>query len=235
MQQASTAQSSARPGQSIRPAQSRADLDALQMKRNELKSQLTSISERRRELFPQQMLAQGNPRRDLEARVKALDDRSARLEQELLQTDDAITDALARGVAVDRSGQGSVTIGRPGQPGVTIIPPWDAGRAMKNEMARVMVFEGLGFVLLGLILWRVLRRRGPASALRLAPEESARMAQLQRAVDVIAVEVERISEGQRYVTKLLGDKLPAIGTGPAQDIPAARREALPARKVDTAT
>jgi len=31
------------------------------------------------------------------------------------------------------------------------------------------------------------------------------MDQLQNAVDAIAVEVERISEGQRYVTKMLND------------------------------
>jgi hypothetical protein len=31
------------------------------------------------------------------------------------------------------------------------------------------------------------------------------MDQLQTAVDAIALEVERISEGQRYVTKVLGE------------------------------
>jgi len=147
------------------------------------------------------MLAQGNRRSELESRVKALDDRSARLEQELLQADDAITDALARGITLEESRR----------PGITIVP----GRGNVGEdVATVMFVEALSFVLLGVVLFRRLRRRGPFAVARLAPEEAARLEQLQRSVDVIAVEVERISEGQRYVTKVLGDKLPAIGVGP---------------------
>jgi hypothetical protein len=46
--------------------------------------------------------------------------------------------------------------------------------------------------------------------------------QLQSAVDVIAVEVERIAEGQRYVSKLLNEKLPALGAGAAQELPVKR-------------
>jgi hypothetical protein len=232
MQQTNT-KSAVQTAQTIRPAQTRAELDALEMKRGELRGQLASLSERRRELFPRQMLAQGTERRDLDARLQQLDARGARLEQELMQTDDAITDALARGITVDRSSDLRREL--TGQGGATTVPPRQEGRDFKRTMASVMFFEGLGFVILGLILWRMFRRRGPASPVRLVPEESARLEQLQRAVDVIAVEVERISEGQRYVTKLLGDKLPAIGAGPAQDISAARREGQPARKVDAAS
>ena len=50
------------------------------------------------------------------------------------------------------------------------------------------------------------------SKLPKAPAESAeRMERLERAIDSIAVEVERISENQRFVTKLLaerGDRAP---------------------------
>ena len=42
-------------------------------------------------------------------------------------------------------------------------------------------------------------------------EISDRMAKLDNAVDAMAVEVERISEGQRFVTKLLAER----GTTPA--------------------
>jgi hypothetical protein len=50
-----------------------------------------------------------------------------------------------------------------------------------------------------------------------------RLERLEQAVDSIAVEVERISEGQRFVTKLLSDR--------AQSLP----DAMPApmRRVDT--
>ena len=42
-------------------------------------------------------------------------------------------------------------------------------------------------------------------------EISDRMAKLDNAVDAMAVEVERISEGQRFVTKVLAER----GTAPA--------------------
>lgn len=39
-----------------------------------------------------------------------------------------------------------------------------------------------------------------------APLADARLARLERAVDAIALEVERISEAQRFTTKLLSDQ-----------------------------
>jgi hypothetical protein len=35
-----------------------------------------------------------------------------------------------------------------------------------------------------------------------------RLARVEQAVEAIAIEIERVSEGQRYVTKLLGDRIP---------------------------
>ena len=38
-----------------------------------------------------------------------------------------------------------------------------------------------------------------------------RLARIEQAVDAIAVETERISEGQRFTTKLLSERTPARG------------------------
>lgn len=216
MQQTPRSTSTGR-AQTIAPAQTRAELDALDMKRTELRRQLESNIERRALLGEQMRQSQGTTaQRDIEARIKALDDRSANIDQQLNQIDDVVSAALASGITVDRSREG-VTIVRPGgQQGITILPP-RFGRDTSVSIAQVMFFEGLGFMLLGLILWRVLRRRGPASAVRLAPEESGRLEQLQRSIDVIALEVERISEGQRYVTKVLGEKQPVISSRAGRD------------------
>ena len=61
-------------------------------------------------------------------------------------------------------------------------------------------------------------------AKRLAPQDAAaqarieeRLNQLTTAVDAIAVEVERISEGQRFTTKLLADNAATSGV-PAPSI-----------------
>lgn len=48
-----------------------------------------------------------------------------------------------------------------------------------------------------------LRRREPSRSL---PLEDDRLKRLEQAVDAIAVEVERISEAQRFTTKLLSER-----------------------------
>jgi len=45
-----------------------------------------------------------------------------------------------------------------------------------------------------------------ADAHGIPAEVSSRLERMEQAIDSIAVEVERISEGQRYTTKLLSDK-----------------------------
>jgi hypothetical protein len=43
---------------------------------------------------------------------------------------------------------------------------------------------------------------------RTNPETDDRLERIEQAVDAMSVEVERIAEGQRFVTKLLADKAP---------------------------
>lgn len=49
----------------------------------------------------------------------------------------------------------------------------------------------------------------------LSPDVSARLDRIERAVESVAIEVERISEGQRFVTKVLSDRgdMPRIPPG----------------------
>ncbi len=42
----------------------------------------------------------------------------------------------------------------------------------------------------------------------------ARLARIEQAVDAIAVEVERVAEGQRFTTSLLADRVPGVGRSP---------------------
>lgn len=57
-------------------------------------------------------------------------------------------------------------------------------------------------VLLGLyVTWRVWPRGGP-EATQAIPLFDDRLDRLQQSLDAIAVEVERVEEGQRYVVKL---------------------------------
>lgn len=44
---------------------------------------------------------------------------------------------------------------------------------------------------------------------RLPPEVADRLERMEQAIDSIAIEVERISEGQRFTTRLLAERMPA--------------------------
>jgi hypothetical protein len=83
---------------------------------------------------------------------------------------------------------------------------------MNNEiLEELMVFVGL-MALLGsltkIILSIVNRRRIPANAAATPALEdiAQRLGRIEQAVDATAVEVERISEAQRFTTKLLVEK-----------------------------
>jgi hypothetical protein len=57
------------------------------------------------------------------------------------------------------------------------------------------------------------------------PETNERLERLEQGVEAIAIEIERVSEGQRFVTKLLaegtaGTKLPSGRV--AEEVPASR-------------
>lgn len=60
---------------------------------------------------------------------------------------------------------------------------------------------------IGLPLARAYSRRVDAEAKnpRVPPEVSGRLERIEQAIEAVAIEVERISEGQRFTTKLLSE------------------------------
>lgn len=194
--------------------QQRTDVNALRLKREELKNQLQGLTERRVLLSVQLQQAQGGDAgRALERQIAELDARTARIEADLNRTDDAITRSLDRDIA--NQGDLPITAAPPALPAPTIAGPegvWSIQpafprneSAIAREMMRPLIlFGSLQLALLAVIAWRWIRAKPAAGTVRLSPEDSGRIDQLQRAVDVIAVEVERISESQRFVNKALG-------------------------------
>ena len=89
-----------------------------------------------------------------------------------------------------------------------VIPP---GREEWHELA------GPLFLALAIGFAKTLFRRAnqPGLPPQVLTETAQRLERLEGAVDSIAIEIERISEGQRFVTKLLseGQHAPAIGAG----------------------
>jgi hypothetical protein len=77
------------------------------------------------------------------------------------------------------------------------------------QVMTVIVMTIGSLVAIGLgtrILWRWSSPRRPAVG---APHDEDRMQRLETAVDAIAIEVERISEAQRFMVGLLSESLPA--------------------------
>jgi hypothetical protein len=75
------------------------------------------------------------------------------------------------------------------------------------------------FMTLGLpvsIAWARRIFRGRPQPTPLPPEYSSRLDNIERAIDAVAIEVERISEGQRFVTKIFAQRQdPAAKAAPA--------------------
>ncbi len=60
----------------------------------------------------------------------------------------------------------------------------------------------LGLPIIRAIVRAVERRAAPPSTPSLPPDLSARLDRIEQTVDSIAVEIERVAEGQRFLTKI---------------------------------
>lgn len=76
------------------------------------------------------------------------------------------------------------------------------------QVMTVIVASTAGFVAIGLgarMLWRAGSR---VKSRAVAAADDGRLERLEAAVDAIAIEVERISESQRFTVGLLSERLP---------------------------
>lgn len=92
---------------------------------------------------------------------------------------------------------------------------------INHDIIPIALFAMVAVVSLGVPLARGLARRleqgGPT---KLPAEVLARLERMEQAIDSIAVEVERISEGQRFTTKLLAERASEAGEiAPSRDRP----------------
>jgi hypothetical protein len=88
----------------------------------------------------------------------------------------------------------------------------DSDVAVFGQVMVVIVMSTFSFVMIG-FLGQFMGRRGSRqhSSERAAslPRDDERLERLETAVDAIAIEVERISESQRFMVGLLSESLPA--------------------------
>lgn len=171
---------------------------ALRARREELSNQLTSVTDRRHALAQEINSASGASKEGLEARLRILDQRIVQLESDIAATGQLLTSAPDELMASGETQQ---------------APNDDWGEGMAVGMGTALF--GLGVI--GVFRRFRRRRRGISSTSGKAlPDESAqRLERVEHAVEAIAIEVERISEGQRFVTKLLAENHQSGVTIPA--------------------
>ena len=90
--------------------------------------------------------------------------------------------------------------------------------AIDGVWVPIVLFSTMPIIAIGFPLARAYAKkieRGNDTA-RVPSDVSARLERMEQAIDSIAVEVERISEGQRFTTKLLSERAgPPSGPGNA--------------------
>lgn len=171
------------------------DVAALQERKNQLSQQLSSADSRRREVQRQLEKATGVSRTGLEQRLSFLDNRITRLEMEIDENSRALASLPAAQLAAARQDR-SDFIGR---------------RTNRDRLADAFLPISLVFTIFVLapiaasiarLYWR--RASGPFMP-AIPAETSERLERMEQAMDAIAIEVERVSEGQRFVTRLLAE------------------------------
>ncbi len=87
----------------------------------------------------------------------------------------------------------------------------------------VIPLAGMSMIVLlglGIPFVRALARRWERDSLqpKVPPEVMARLERIEHAVEAVAIEVERISEGQRFTTKLLSERAGESASATGRDV-----------------
>jgi len=178
--------------------------EGFRAQRNELNGQLEALQNTRQGINNEleEMPASAPQRPGLEARVKDIETRISAVDQMLAGNAAQIAQAAA-------------------VPGAVVQPPQTIIQGPPED---VYVLSGLFMVIvllpLSIALARRIWRRSAAVVTSFPREIAERLSRMEQAVEATAVEVERIGEGQRFLTRLFteGEGARVIGSGAAQPL-----------------
>jgi hypothetical protein len=178
--------------------------EGFKAQRNELSNQLDELESTRRDISSQlEQLTAGAPeRKGLEARMTEVDSRIATVDQMLASNAAQIATASAI-------------------PGAVVEPPQIIREGPPQEAYVVATIFMFVFLLpISIAFARRIWRRSSAVVTSFPREIADRLTRMEQAVEATAVEVERIGEGQRFLTRLFteGEGAKAIGAGAAQPL-----------------
>ena len=184
------------------------DIDALKARREELSNQLQSVDSRRSKVMSQlKQTSDPTAIKGLQDRLALLDSRQLQLETDIQQTGEQLASPAAGMLATTSAGPLAFGLG--------------PSQVMTLSVLSVLfIFFPLA-IGAARAIWKRSSRPGPAPAV--FAESAQRLERLEASVDAIAIEIERISEGQRFVTRLLSESQPAPMLGAGQRAPETAR------------
>ncbi len=190
--------------ETLRVPATKADIAEIRAQRRELSSQLTSAEDRRHRLSEELNTTPNSASRSgLEQRITVLDKRIVQLE----------SDIAATGRQISAAPEGLTTS----------TGPQDNGDMPENVTNVAIVFTIFVFFPLAIaisrLIWRKATKMGTSSntIAQLPVETGQRLERLEQGVEAIAIEIERVAEGQRFVTRLLSEAKTPEKIGVARD------------------
>jgi len=165
---------------------------------------------------------------DLAARVQAqVQAQAAQIQAQAAAAQGQAAAAQGEPTAIVRGPDGSIII-RDAQNGESVVIAGDAipgwlheGPTTQMVAVPIALFASIAFVIVGLPIARAFARRmDRKGGVQAAVAPSAELRQLQTSIDTMALEIERMSEHQRFLTRVLSEGQPG--------------EALPARDASRA-
>lgn len=179
--------------------------DAARNQRSELRSQLEQLQDQRQDITRQMEQSSTGPvRSGLEQRLAQVDERIASVDKQLASADEAVARLAAVPGAIVRT-----------------PPPRQSGPPEEFWVISGLILVPSAFILTIAYARRIWRRS--AKAVTALPQEVFdRFTRVEQAIDSVAVEVERIGEGQRYLTRVLAEK--QLGPGAVQPVEQKQRE-----------
>jgi hypothetical protein len=188
-------------------------LQAARAQRQELRNTLERVEEQRDDLqseLTQTPQSETTIRSGLEARIRELDTRILALDKEIATADSRVAQAAA-------------------VPGATYEPPPTIIRR-DGPPEEVFMLGGMVIFFVGMPLAigfaRRLWKRAAVAVSEMPAELMDRLGRMEQAIDAVAVELERVGEGQRYVTKVFTESQRALGAGAAEPLDVRQREAI---------
>lgn len=190
--------------QTIAVPRSAQEIAGLRSRRAELVDQLDRAGNRRDHVLREMRRGSVAEQRGLEQRLAALDARIVQIEADIAATERALTNTPASVLGAAAQAEEAAAAAHEAS-----LPPID--RDMAGILAMMAMAMMIPIVIA--VTRRIVRRPSVARSLSAATE--GRIERIEQAVEAIAIEVERVSEGQRFVTKVLSETRPAPLSRPA--------------------